>query len=155
MALQVKTKRGVRFFAVPNGERRDARTAMHLKRQGVVPGVPDLVILGRPLEPGDPQPFTRAELEEIRLLVAGEPAEGLVRRLLASVDAARGVALEMKKPDGKAGDVKPEQAEWLQFLRALGWDIIVGWGAVDALRKLRRLGFPVVVSDGPTRPNNG
>jgi len=32
-------------FAVPNGGRRDIGTAMKLKREGVVPGVPDWIML--------------------------------------------------------------------------------------------------------------
>lgn len=31
-------------FAIPNGEKRDLITAIHLKRQGCVPGIPDLMI---------------------------------------------------------------------------------------------------------------
>ncbi len=40
-------QRMLRFFAVPNGERRDAKTGAKLKRMGVRPGVPDLVVLVR------------------------------------------------------------------------------------------------------------
>ena len=36
---------GAVFFAVPNGGKRQAREAAALRRQGVVPGVPDLLFL--------------------------------------------------------------------------------------------------------------
>ena len=36
--------KGVPVFAIPNGGRRDAKEAAHLKKQGVKPGVPDLFV---------------------------------------------------------------------------------------------------------------
>ena len=35
------------FFAIPNGGRRNAREAARLKKQGLVPGVPDLCVVWR------------------------------------------------------------------------------------------------------------
>lgn len=42
--LKYKTLKG-RLFAVPNGGKRDARTASKLKEEGVVAGVSDLILL--------------------------------------------------------------------------------------------------------------
>ena len=36
--------KGIKFFAIPNGGKRNYREAVKLKRQGVAPGVPDLMI---------------------------------------------------------------------------------------------------------------
>jgi hypothetical protein len=38
------TKQGIRFFAIPNGGTRNMAEAVKLKRCGVIPGVPDLMI---------------------------------------------------------------------------------------------------------------
>jgi hypothetical protein len=40
-----KLRAGVVFFHVPNGGKRDKRTAAKLKRMGVLPGVADLIFL--------------------------------------------------------------------------------------------------------------
>lgn len=38
------TKQGIRFFAIPNGGRRNLFEAIKFKRMGVQPGIPDLCI---------------------------------------------------------------------------------------------------------------
>jgi hypothetical protein len=38
------TKQGIRFYAIPNGGRRNLREAVKLKRTGLSPGVPDICI---------------------------------------------------------------------------------------------------------------
>jgi hypothetical protein len=43
--LRIRGRRGVPWFHVPNGELRDPATAAKLKRMGVRPGVPDLLLL--------------------------------------------------------------------------------------------------------------
>ncbi len=37
--------KGIFCFSVPNGDRRDARTGSRLKKEGVLPGVSDLIII--------------------------------------------------------------------------------------------------------------
>lgn len=54
-----------------------------------------------------------------------------------------GVALEMKRRDGKPSDLRKSQQEWLTKLQGLGWHTIVGWGAMDAIEKLRELGYEI------------
>ena len=50
----------------------------------------------------------------------------------------RGVAIEMKKLDGRATDM---QKEWLKKLRELGWFALVCEGADKAIKALEELGF--------------
>lgn len=54
-----------------------------------------------------------------------------------------GVALEMKRRDGKPSDLRPNQRVWLERLEDLGWSVVVGWGALDAIDKLRDLGYEI------------
>lgn len=69
---------------------------------------------------------------------------------------ARGVALEMKrlkaKPKttraGKWSGAKPHQRAYLDALEALGWVCLIGYGAQDALEKLKALGYAVRPIDG-------
>lgn len=63
-----------------------------------------------------------------------------------------GTALEMKRTNGVPEDVTPEQLQWLADFKARRWHVLVGWGADDALEKLRRAGYPVAV---PPRPDRG
>lgn len=97
-------KARLRWCHVPNGGKRDARTAELMRASGVKSGVPDVLVF-------DPPP---------------------------ALDKARGVALELKARGGALG---PEQREWLSALGALGWVTIVAWGAADAERQLRGLGY--------------
>jgi hypothetical protein len=55
-------------------------------------------------------------------------------------DAFVGVAIEMKRADGK-GRVTPEQQDWLIALAARGWKTKVCRGAVEALKFLAELGY--------------
>lgn len=54
-------------------------------------------------------------------------------------DEYRGVALEMKKPDGDKPT--PAQRAFLADLEARGWVSLVAYGAVDAFKQLTALGF--------------
>ena len=54
-----------------------------------------------------------------------------------------GVALEMKRSEGKPSDVTQAQREWMAKLEDLGWVCIIGYGAQNALDALRALGFRV------------
>lgn len=54
-----------------------------------------------------------------------------------------GVALEMKRRDGRQKELRDEQRKWLARLEGHGWKSLVGWGAMDALGKLRDLGYDV------------
>ncbi len=43
--LRLRGRPGLVWFAVPNGGKRNAREAANLKRQGVIPGVADIILL--------------------------------------------------------------------------------------------------------------
>ncbi len=53
-----------------------------------------------------------------------------------------GCALEMKRGPGD-GALRPNQKRWGADLQKVGWVWIVGWGAKDAIVKLRELGYQV------------
>jgi hypothetical protein len=44
-----------------------------------------------------------------------------------------GVAIEMKRRNGTASGVRPEQRDWLDQLKELGWATCVAFGADDAI----------------------
>ena len=52
-----------------------------------------------------------------------------------------GVALELKRSNGKPSDLRPEQREWLERFDARGWAAGVAYGADAAIDWLRSLGF--------------
>jgi hypothetical protein len=111
--------KGVTYFAVPNGGLRAKRTAAALKRQGVKPGVPDLLIIDH------------AHME----------IENEIKRFV-------GVALELKRqserPKEAATDYRDQpfkgaseaQRRWLNRFSERGWISLVAYGALDAVVKL-------------------
>ncbi len=143
--LQVRSGGQVRFFAVPNGGSRQRGERARLAAQGVVPGVPDLILVGRPVPDGE-LPLGDEELAMLRSAVAQAAPDMLVRRLLATLDARSCCALEMKRESG--GRVASEQSDWLAWLQARGWATIVGRGAIDALQSLQAHGYPVAAPTG-------
>jgi len=56
---------------------------------------------------------------------------------------AVGVAIEMKRPDGKPSEVRPEQRAWLEKLEERGWVTAVAFGCVDAVEILVSLGYRI------------
>ena len=52
-----------------------------------------------------------------------------------------GVALELKRVNGRPSDLRPEQREWLERFDARGWASAVAYGADAAIDWLRTLGF--------------
>jgi len=52
-----------------------------------------------------------------------------------------GVALELKRTNGKPSDLRPEQREWLERFDSRGWASAVAYGADAAIGWLRSLGF--------------
>ncbi len=73
-------------------------------------------------------------------LVAGAPDLLIFDPPPVNMDR-RGVALEMKAPDG--AKPSPEQLEWQARLTARGWVALVCYGHADALGELARLGYRV------------
>ena len=141
--LRIVTRDACRAFAVPNGGSRQRTERALLAAQGVEPGVPDMLVVGRP-RPGGVEPLTGEELAVLRDVLAAEPADSLLRRLLATVDARGGLALELKRCGGRQADLSDGQRDWLGFFGSLpGWQAVVGFGAEDALRKVAAAGYPV------------
>lgn len=143
--LQVRSNGQVRFFAVPNGGSRQRDERARLAAQGVVAGVPDLILVGRPVPEGE-LPLGDEELDMLRSAVAQAAPDTLVRRLLATLDARSCCALEMKRESG--GRVADKQSDWLAWLQSRGWATIVGHGAIDALQRLKAVGYPVAAPTG-------
>lgn len=62
-----------------------------------------------------------------------------------------GMAMEMKAPDlapktnraGEFSGARPEQRARLEMLRANGWHVVVAYGHIDALNKIRAAGYPL------------
>jgi len=54
-----------------------------------------------------------------------------------------GTALEMKRSNGVPSDVSPRQRKKLAMLAARGWKTLIGYGYMDAVAKLKAVGYPV------------
>ena len=52
-----------------------------------------------------------------------------------------GCALEMKREGAKMSSVRKEQRQWLSDLAERGWATLIGFGADDAISKLKGLGY--------------
>lgn len=55
----------------------------------------------------------------------------------------RGTALELKRTNGTPSQVSPHQRRWLKELEKRDWNVVVAFGCLDALKKLRELGYNV------------
>ena len=52
-----------------------------------------------------------------------------------------GAALEMKRINGRPSNLSKSQKSWLEELEKRGWIAVVGYGAADAIEKLRNAGY--------------
>lgn len=91
-----------------------------------------------------PNGHVRSKLQSIRAYQEGVSA-GIPDLLIFTRPPARpsapGVALEMKREGATHHAVRPEQRAWHDNLRAAGWYVIVAYGSVDAVAKLKTLGY--------------
>jgi hypothetical protein len=101
--------KGYLWCHVPNGGNRDAKTGAKMKRQGVKPGVPDVLIFEDPIS----------------------------RNL--NLQSTRNIAIELKRENGSMSDLRDSQKEWLFDLEERGWLIKVAFGADDAINWLEGL----------------
>ena len=104
---------GLFWCHVPNGGQRDKRTAVALKRQGVKPGVPDVMIF--------------------------EPWEGETTKYgWTNVEQYTGCAIELKY-----GKNKPtfNQMEWLDQLSKNGWYTNIAYSMADVIAILGKCGY--------------
>lgn len=102
--------KGYCWCHVPNGGNRNPITGAKLKRQGVKPGVPDVLIF-----------------------------DSLVKRFYNGAYRAKGVAIELKKTNGVPSDVRNSQQNWLDDLEERCWLTKVAFGADDAIDFLEEL----------------
>ena len=106
------------------------------KFDGVVAGMPDLLVFDAPDAAVATAHFTAAELQR----------DGVE---LASVLPWRGTAMELKREDRRWSHVTTEQRVKLGELRDRGWVVAVGYGARDAIAKLLGFGYVLPTVAGP------
>ena len=89
----------------------------------------------------------RRDAREARMLKASGVVAGVPDLLIFTRPPLQpekcGVALEMKRSNGKPSNISKAQAEWLDRLEKIGWVCLVGYGAQNAFEGLRKMGFPV------------
>lgn len=129
---------GYLVAAVPNGGDRTRRGAGVLKREGVSPGVPDLLIFDPPDDLALAAELNAYESDLVALV--GDLSPERRAAVLRACGATPGVGLEMKVA-GAGGVVSGVQEQWLGDLRQRGWIGIVGRGWRDAIQKLRQAGY--------------
>jgi hypothetical protein len=96
--------KGYCWCHVPNGGNRDAATGAKMKKQGVKPGVPDVLIFDKP------DRFSSAINPDF---------------------AISGIVIELKRQKG--GKVRESQEKWLQKLNNRGWITNICHGADEAI----------------------
>jgi len=95
--------KGYCWCHVPNGGNRDAKTGAKMKKQGVKPGVPDVLIFDDPC------------------------------------NNSNGIAIELKRSNGRLLDVRESQKEWLKALEWRNWQTKIAFGADEAINFLKNL----------------
>lgn len=109
---------GVAWMHCPNEGKRSRITGHNLKRQGMKPGFPDVLVFTPPSHVDD--------LPECAM----PPARG---------QAVKGTAIELKRRKG--GQLQASQREWLNLLHRMGWVTAVCKGADEAIELLQTLGY--------------
>jgi len=107
-------RKGYCWCHVPNGGNRDAVTGAKLKKQGVKPGVPDVLIFEVPEE------YWK---DGMNISLGGLRAHG--------------IAIELKRQKG--GRLRDSQKKWLDKLQSQGWLTLVAHGADEAIDWLEKL----------------
>ena len=87
----------------------------------------------------------RRDRREAYMLKASGVVSGVPDLLIfePTPDGHVGTALEMKREGGRMSNLSKAQRGWLEALSSRGWLVLVGFGAKDALEKLRAAGYEV------------
>jgi len=104
------TKGGNVVRYCPQGQR--------LKRMGMKPGIPDVLIFSAPLS-------------------------GWNWEIERNHTGIKGVAIELKRKDKSLGRLSDNQAQWISALRECGWLCNAFYGADAAIDYLKSLGYGV------------
>jgi len=142
---------GIRCAAVPNGAnlRGGAKEGARLKREGLEPGIPDLLIFDRPTNiPLDLQRAASVEEQALAAQIKSMPSEARAR-VLRLAGCHPGVGLELKRSDGgRQPQGSQDQQRWGRHLAELGWDWSVQHGWRAGVAWLEALGYDFT----PRRP---
>lgn len=123
----------IRFFAVPNGQKRTKREQALAKKLGMQPGVPDLVITTRPPCDGTACPGWDLALTNVERFGEHDPMRCRLR--------PPGTVVEMKRQKPAGAGPTEEQSEWIYELAVQGWCTRVCYGADEAIGFLMSLGY--------------
>lgn len=105
-------KAGLLYFAIPNGSNRSIAHRLSLRAQGLIAGVPDVLIC-------EPVILTASSATRF------DGVPGMPRL------AFHGLFIEMKRTKG--GILRPEQKEFMAKLTAKGYFCMVAYGCDDAI----------------------
>jgi hypothetical protein len=130
------------YCAVPNGANVSVRERTKLVAEGLVKGVPDMLVFSSPTTP----PTTAVPLTPLEVAVAEQLAALLAElpdpwKVLKAIGFAKGAAVELKRQDGGSGP-SPHQQRWINRLSALGWWAGVAPGSRAARSLLASWGYP-------------
>lgn len=119
----------------PNEGKRSARTGASLKRQGMKPGFPDVLIF-KPVNAWSTETSSALAMRPLldaRLFTR----EGRI----PACPEIRGVAIELKREGAPLSALTTEQRKWGNELANRGWYWFAAAGADQAIRELLRLGY--------------
>jgi hypothetical protein len=124
------------WLHVPNEGKRSARTGADLKRQGMKPGAPDVLIFT-----GEPQGKAPVKQPPENFRTEKMKALGLIDYIQPAVPL--GFAIELKREGATISALTVGQKLWgREFGLTHGWTWFAAAGADAAIRELKRIGFP-------------
>lgn len=132
------------YCSVPNGANVSARERTKLVAEGLVRGVPDMLVFTSPTNPPTtPPPLTPAESAAAALILAALADLPDPWKVLKAIGYGKGAAIELKRQDGGAGP-SPHQQRWITRLNNEGWWAAVAPGSTSARALLAEWGWPTL-----------
>ena len=129
--------------AVPNGANVSRTERSRLVAEGLVAGVPDLLVFDLPDHlPTAPLGLTPQDWDVARVVGEALGSHPDPWKILKALGYPRGAAIELKRQDGGRG-LSAAQEKWLHRLRALGWWAGEAHGSQAAQELLRSWGWEV------------